>query len=167
MSKTRIAVVVSTGLLLVGCDEADVTSMRMKLNDDLSGSVTVVSVATPDQPGAVGGISSGVTWGPRVSVTAVQGAFALVSDLTVANISFEADVSPGGMGRLEVNVPLGATADWIQAFSPLAEAERQELAGVLETSTARRQTLFSTASPSPTDPHPMAPSSTSSTGQGS
>ncbi len=44
---------------------------------------------------------------------------------------------------------------------------RRSIPTAVSTSTARRRPRFSTASPSPTDPHPTVPSSTSSTGRAS
>jgi hypothetical protein len=115
-------------LLGSACGEEDLTSIRLSLREDGSGTITVVSVEAPAEGAAVEGAVSGVTWKKRVSVNAAAGDFADPSRLKVADISFDWGVGDGGMGRLRVMVPLGADRRWVRTIAPIPEDQRSELA---------------------------------------
>ena len=110
------------------CGEEDLTTVRLSLREDGSGTITVVSVEAPAEGAAVEGAASGVAWKRRVSVHAAAGEFADASLLTVSDIAFDWGVGDGGMAWLQVVVPLGADRRWVGIFAPIPEDQRSELA---------------------------------------
>lgn len=128
----RVMIVLGACLVLGGCNESDLTSIRIKLNSDGSGTVKVITASVPAEPSPVKRASQGTAWTQRVSVNASRGAFASVSALAVAGITFDADLSNDGMGRLEVVVPIGPKSRWIKTITPLSENQRTELAEVFD-----------------------------------
>jgi hypothetical protein len=123
-----VVCIVGACLPAAGCGEQDLTSIRLSLNDDGSGRITVVSVEAPDQGFAVEGASSGVSWSRRVSVNASAGEFSDATALEVADIDFHWGVGDEGMGRLKVVVPLGSERRWVRTIAPITENQRTELA---------------------------------------
>lgn len=126
------ALVAGASLSLAGCDD-DLTSIRITLGKDGSGTVKVASVAVPEPLGAAESAIRGALWSNRVSVNALAGAFDDVSQLAVAGITFSRAVHDGCC-TLEVVVPLGTNNKWAAVLAPLSETQRTELAQVIDPS---------------------------------
>ncbi len=129
MKKTTWIGVIGWGLLpwLAACGEEDLTSVRLKLNADLSGTIMVSSVAVPERIGFERG-TKGATWTDRVGVAAAAGSFDSISQLVVGDISFDVEVSDHGMVSMEVVVPLGAALQWAKLITPMSPDQRAESA---------------------------------------
>jgi hypothetical protein len=129
MTKTTWIGVIGLGLLplLAACGEEDLTSVRLKLNADHSGTITASSVAVPERAGFEKGMS-GATWTDRVGIVAATGSFDSISRLTIGEISFDVEVNDHGMVSMEVVIPLGAAVQWPQLVAPMSPEQRVESA---------------------------------------
>ena len=112
---------------LASCGEEDLTSVRIKINADHSGTITASSVAVPERTGFDKG-TKGATWTDRVAVVAADGLFDSISRLVVGDISFEVDIADHGLVSMEVVVPLGAAAQWAKLVTPMSPEQRAESA---------------------------------------
>ena len=129
MKKTTWIGVLGLSLLpwLAACGEEDLTSVRIKLNSDLSGTITASSVAVPERTGIEAGMT-GVAWTDRVGVTAVAGSFDSLSQLVIGDITFNVDVSDQGMVTMDVLVPMGPSVEWAKVIAPMSAEQRAESA---------------------------------------
>lgn len=130
MMKTKWFAVAVLGLVpwLAGCDDEDLTSIRVSINADGSGTIMASAVAVPEEPTGIERGTVGATWSDRVTVTAATGTFETLSQLVVADISFSQVVSASGIVTLAVVLPLGAEAQWTKMISPMSQAQREESA---------------------------------------
>ncbi len=130
MMNTKWCAVAMLGLVpwLAGCDEEDLTSIRVSINADGSGTIMASAVAVPQEPTGIERGTVGATWSDRVTVTAAAGTFETLSRLVVADISFRHVESASGMVTLSVVLPLGAEAQWTKMISPMSPAQRGESA---------------------------------------
>ena len=119
---------VAACLLAAGCAAEDLTSIRLTVGPDGSGSITIVSVEAPSDPTAVENATSGVEWGDRVTVKASAGEFTSLSSVRVAGISFNRSVSDDGVGILNVVLPLKPDRPWARTLAPIPEDKRAALA---------------------------------------
>ncbi len=144
MKKTAWIGVIGLGLLpwLAACGEEDLTSVRLRINGDHSGTITVSSVAVPERIGFEQG-TKGATWTDRVGVVAAKGSFDSVSRLVVGDISFDVEVSDHGMVTMEIVVPLGAAVQWAKLITPMSSEQRAESARAFDPD-GRVKTLGST-----------------------
>ena len=129
MKKTAWIGVIGLGLLpwLAACGEEDLTSVRLRINGDHSGTITVSSVEVPERIGFEKG-TKGATWTDRVGVVAATGSFDSISRLVVGDISFHVDVSDHGMVSMEVIVPMGEGVQWAKLITPMSPEQRAESA---------------------------------------
>jgi hypothetical protein len=129
MTKTTWIGVIGLSLLplLAACGEEDLTSVRLKLNADHSGTITASSVAVPERAGFEQGMK-GATWTDRVGVVAATGSFDSISRLAIGDISFDVEVTDHGMVSMEVVIPLGAAVRWPQLVAPMSPEQRAESA---------------------------------------
>ncbi len=139
------SLVLGACLAAAGCNESDLTSIRLALEADGSGSIRVSALEVPQEPFAVERESSGATWSDRIGVKAVAGSFAAVSDLAVAGITFDAGATGSGIHYLDVTVPVGPGSPWVAAIAPLSEAQRAASARAFDP-TGRVQRVGSTVS---------------------
>ncbi|MGQ0627852.1 MAG: hypothetical protein ACT4PL_07100 [Phycisphaerales bacterium] len=132
---TLRAVFASAGLacslLLSGCGEEEVSSIRITLKDDLSGTLSSRSVTIPSaaNPPAVEGATQGVTWGARGEVVMATGTFADLSALKIADITFECDGKNPMAAR--VLVPRGPQAQWPKLLTVTDRELRERTAAAL------------------------------------
>ncbi len=129
MKKTTWIGVIGWGLLpwLAACGEEDLTSVRLKINADHSGTITMSSVAVPERTGFEQG-TTGATWTDRVGVAAAAGSFDSISRLVVGDITFDVEVTDQGMVSMQVVVPLGAAVQWAKLITPMSPEQRAESA---------------------------------------
>ncbi len=120
----RLMLILSICLSLGGCDESDLTSIRVTLDADGSGTIRVSSVAMPAEPNAIERASTGAAWSNRVNINVSTGQFTSISHLVVGEITFAADVTDQGMGHLEVVVPLGPDTRWMTTILPMSDQHR-------------------------------------------
>ncbi len=144
MKKMTLIGVIGLGVLpwLAACGEEDLTSVRLKINADHSGTIMTSSVAVPERVGFEQG-TRGATWTDRVGVVAAKGSFDSVSRLVVGDISFDVEVSDHGMVTMEVVVPLGAAVQWARLITPMSPEQRAESARAFDPN-GRMKTLGST-----------------------
>jgi len=130
MMNAKWCAVAVLGLMpwLAGCDEEDLTSIRISFDADGSGTIMASAVAVLDQPTGIEAGTMGATWSDRVTMTAAAGAFETLSELVVGGISFHHDMSASDMMSLSVTIPLGAEAGWTTMISPMTPAQRAESA---------------------------------------
>ena len=119
-------------LLVSACDETDAVAVRVKLKDDLSGSVRTSGLALPAGEGAIQQASEGAEWGSRVQMICATGTFADVTKLKVADIGFNAGTGGQGIGFAQVSIPRGPGVRWPGAFVPLSAEERKSVASALD-----------------------------------
>ncbi len=144
MKKTTWIGVIGWGLLpwLAACGEEDLTSVRLKINADHSGTITMSSVAVPERTGFEQG-TTGATWTDRVGVAAAAGSFDSISRLVVGDITFDVEVTDQGMVSMQVVVPLGAAVQWAKLITPMSPEQRAESARAFDPN-GRMKSLGST-----------------------
>lgn len=116
-------------LLLVSgigsCDDGAGLALRVDLDADLSGSITVSRLADTTDPGAVEGASRAVNWTRRARLECSTGTFENLDGLAVGDVTFAYEAA-GSMARLTVTLPRGAAARWPSLLTiPDVEARKQ------------------------------------------
>lgn len=113
--------------LLAGCDEEDVVSLRIRLREDLSGSMVVSSIGEATQVSPVESGAEGVEWEERLALSMTSGSFARLSGMAFHGLTFDAGTS-AGLGYLRVRIPRGPEATWVDALVPgeLRATERKQ-----------------------------------------
>lgn len=134
MVRPTTAFLIALPLLLAACDETDAVAVRIRLRDDLSGTVRTSSILLPAADGPVQKASDGATWGSRVEMACATGTFVDVSKLRIADIAFSAGEAGQGVGFAKVVIPRGPDVRWPKTFVPMAEDERKGVAGALDPS---------------------------------
>jgi len=134
MVRPPIAVLVAFLLTLAACDESDVVAVRVRLRDDLSGTLRTSGLVLPGGSGPVEQASEGATWGSRVEMVCASGSFVDLSKLKIADIAFAAGEGGPGIGFVKVVLPRGPDVRWPKSFSALSEEERKSVAGALDPS---------------------------------
>jgi hypothetical protein len=124
----------AAALLLPGCDETDAVAVRIRLRDDLSGTVRTSGLVLPAEEGVVQRASQGVTWASRVDVACATGTFASIDALHIADLSFTAGGGDQSIGFARVVLPRGPEARWPKAFVPLDANERKDAALAMDPS---------------------------------
>jgi hypothetical protein len=119
---------------LSACDDDDAVSIRIRLRDDGSGTITTSGITVPADATRVEGSTKGVQYGKRVLVSAAMGRFAALTGVNVADIVFTAGEGEGGFRYLNVTIPQGQGAQWPDAFMPLDERTRLDAAAALDPS---------------------------------
>jgi hypothetical protein len=134
MNLRTTAAVLLPLLALPACDETDAVAVRIRLRDDLSGTVRTSGLVVPAEGHAVERETQGVTWGTRVDVACASGTFTSVESLRVADIEFAAGIQNEYVGFARVVVPRGEAVRWAKTFVPLDATQRREAAGALDPS---------------------------------
>ncbi len=119
---------------LCACDEDDAVSIRIRLRDDGSGTLTTSGLIVPTDATRVEGASKGLQVDKRVQVSAAMGRFTALTGVSVADITFAAGEGDGGFRFLKVTVPQGQAAAWPDAFVPFDERARLDAAAALDPS---------------------------------
>ena len=132
MVRTPTALLIAFPLLLAACDETDAVAVRVRLRDDLSGTVRTSGLALPTGDGPVQKMSEGATWGSRVEMVCATGTFVDLSKLRIGDIAFTAGEGAQGIGFASVVLPRGPDVRWPKSFVPLTEDERKSVAGALD-----------------------------------
>lgn len=130
---------VAGSLFLAGCDENDAVSVKVRLKDDGSGTLTVSGMVMPTEPSAVeraaaAGPTSGLAFDKRVELSAASGRFTALTGISVADIAFASGEGEGGFRFVTVTVPQGNNARWPATFVPFDERTRLDAAGALDPS---------------------------------
>jgi hypothetical protein len=119
-------------LCLSACDENDAVSIRIRIKEDGSGTITTSGLTVPAEATRVEGRTQGVTYEKRVEVSAANGRFAALRDVKVADITFSAGEGEAGFRFVKVTVPQGPATQWPDAFVPLDERARLDAVGALD-----------------------------------
>lgn len=123
---------------VAACDENNAVSVRLRLQDDLSGSILASALAVPTAPGAVETAAVGATFERQVELRGAKGRFTALDGLAVADVKFSGGGSDGGLRWVRVEIPTGPAAQWPDVFVPLEEAERRSAAEAFEASSSGR-----------------------------
>lgn len=121
-------------LFLSACDENDAVSIKVRLKDDGSGTLTVSGILLPPAPARVELATKGVAYDKRVEMSAATGRFAALTGISVADIEFKSGEGEGGFRYVRVTLPQGASSQWPDAFVPFDERTRLDAAGALDPS---------------------------------
>jgi hypothetical protein len=121
-------------LLLPGCDETDAVAVRLRLQNDLSGTLTTSTLELPAQGGPVVAATQGVEWNARVSVVCNTGTFASLADVKLFDVVTAGGATPGGMSWASVTIPRGANVAWAKALVPLGPEDRAKSARAFDPS---------------------------------
>jgi hypothetical protein len=164
MRPARPLAVAALAALAAGCDESDVVSVRIRLKEDLSGTIVTTSLLVPADAGPVERSSNGVTWSDRVNVVGAAGGFENLSALALGDILFACGVLAGGACYLQVTLPRGPDARWPKTFVPLADVEQRRLGPIFDPS-GRAKGIGSNLKlwielPAPALAHGLVPSAT-------
>lgn len=121
---TALALACAGTVCLVGCDETDVASMRITLDEELSGGIVITCLRRDGNARAAGDIV-GVTMVQQAQVVSRAGRFANLSDVEAFDITFEAGETAAGVHYVTVRLPPPAEALWDQSLTvPDAEQRR-------------------------------------------
>jgi len=134
MKLPRALVVLSLLALLAGCDEDNAVSVRLRLAQDLSGTIITSALAQPSGPGAVEQATVGASFDRQVALRGAKGRFPALEGLKVGDLKFSGSVPEGGLRSCRVEVPTGPEAQWPALFVPLPEADRRSAAEAFEVS---------------------------------
>jgi hypothetical protein len=134
MVRPSTALLIALPLLLAACDETDAVAVRIRLRDDLSGTVRTSSLVLPAADGPVQKASDGATWGTRAEMACATGTFVDISKLRIVDIAFGAGEGGQGIGFAKVVLPRGPDVRWPKNFVPMAEDERKGVAAALDPS---------------------------------
>lgn len=138
MNALRALACVIPLVLLSACDENNAISIRLRVQEDLSGVVMTSALAQPSGPGAVESAATGATFDREVALRGAKGKFAALEGLAVGDVRFSAGSSESGLRWVRVEVPTGAEAQWPALFVPLSEPERRAAAEAFELSREAR-----------------------------
>ena len=105
-------------LLAAGCDESDVHAIRLELNCDQTGVLTVTSLESTDRATALESACWGVVFQARATLVQARGAVAKDAELRVSDIRFER-----GPSSIRVRVPRAAGRAWPSALAPTDSAQ--------------------------------------------
>lgn len=120
------------------CDEDNAISVRLRLEENLSGTVITSALAQPAGPGAVEAAAEGATFDRQVELRGAKGRFAALDGLKIGDLRFSAGASESGLRWARVEVPTGPDARWPALFVPLDEAARRSAAEAFEVGTQAR-----------------------------
>ncbi len=133
------AVVALLALTLVtACDEDNAVSVRLRLQEDMSGTILASALAVPTAPGAVEAAAVGATFERQVELRGTKGRFTALDGLAVADVKFSGGASESGLRWVRIEVPTGPAAQWPDVFVPLQEPERRSAAEAFEASGSGR-----------------------------
>jgi hypothetical protein len=134
MNLARFLFLAPLVLLLAGCDENDAVSIRIRLKEDGTGTMTTSGLLVPPDATRIEGKTQGVTYEKRVQVSGATGHFAALAGVAVADIVFSGGEGEGGFRFVKITLPQGAAAQWPDAFVPLDERTRLDAAGAIDPS---------------------------------
>lgn len=126
-------------LLAAGCDEDNAISARLRVTEDLSGTVITSALAVPTGPSDVELATTGVTYDRQVALRGAKGRFGSLEGLAIGDVRFSAGSSSSGLRWVRVEVPTGPEARWPALFVPLSEPERRAAAEAFEIGTQRSE----------------------------
>jgi hypothetical protein len=132
MVRPSTALLIALPLFLAACDETDAVAVRVKLRDDLSGTVRTSGLVLPAGDGPVQKLSEGATWGSRVEMVCATGTFVDLSKLRIADIAFGSGEGAQGIGFARVVLPRGPDVRWPKTFVPLTDDERKSVSGAID-----------------------------------
>jgi hypothetical protein len=128
----RLCLLAPLALLLAGCDGDDAVSVRIRLREDGSGTMTTSGITIPADPSRVEVGAHGVTFENRVQMSAAVGRFTALTGVTISDIGFSSGEGEGGFRFVKVMVPQGGGALWPDVFVPMDETARLKAAGALD-----------------------------------
>lgn len=138
MKLPRALVVLALLALCTGCEEDNAVSVRLRLSQDLSGTIITSGLAQVAGPGAVEQATVGASFDRQVALRGAKGRFPALEGLRVGDLAFSGSVPEAGLRSCRVEVPTGPEAAWPALFVPLSEADRRSAAEAFEVSAKAR-----------------------------
>lgn len=116
---------------LSSCDTSDASSIKITLNQDLSGELLTSAVSVPPQPDASQNAIGGAAWQASGAIAMAKGSFPDITKLNIGGITFETH-SPMGDPILRVTIPRGPDAKWPAAFTVPSKETRRAASKALD-----------------------------------
>jgi hypothetical protein len=138
MKLARVLSALSLLACLSACDEDNAVSVRLRVQENLSGTILTSALAQPTGAGAVETAATGASFDRQVELRGAKGRFASLDGLAIGDVRFSGGASESGLRWVRVEVPTGPEAKWPKLFVPLDEAERRSAAEAFEVSGAAR-----------------------------
>lgn len=132
MKLLRALAVLTLVLPLAGCDEDNAVSVRLRLSQDLSGTIITSGLAQSSGPGPIEQATVGASFDRQVALRGAKGRFPALDGLKVGDLVFAGSVPDTGLRSVRVEVPTGPEAKWPSLFVPLTEAERRSATEAFE-----------------------------------
>ena len=117
---------------LAACDESDLAAIRLRIAEDLSGTVTASGVRIPHEAGPIEAGTRGAVWTDRAEVVCAAGRFESLTALAIEDLAFAAGTTADGISYVQVTVPRGPETRWARLLSPLSTEERRKGATTLD-----------------------------------
>ena len=114
--------------ILSGCDESEVVSIRIRLDDHRRGHIVVNSLQVPTGVGPVESSGAGISWQHRVNLVSASGRFDDLSQLRIEDLSFSAGSTDEQSGFVQVRIPRGEDARWPNVMTLARPGEIKEAA---------------------------------------
>lgn len=134
MQRPALALLLLATTFLAGCDETDAVAVRVRVEDDLTGTVTVNALELPASGGAAVEASKGADWTARVGIVCNTGTFQELGRLELADIAFAGGSNPSGLVYATVTLPRGEKAVWPKKLVPLSADDRTKSAKAFDPS---------------------------------
>jgi len=137
LSTHVLPVLLAVALAPQGCEEADAVSIRLRLNEDFSGTLTTSTLERPVRVSPLEQNSAGLTWGDHVNLVCSAGAFDAVGEIRLDEIKFESRIQDDGLNYLKITLPRGPKMSWPRSLVPDNignEEQRKALARTIDPS---------------------------------
>lgn len=121
-------------VFLAACDETDAVAIRVRLDPDLSGTLTTTALVEPADGGAVPGATKGAQWTAKASLLSNAASFDRISDVSLGDLTFAGGADPSGLCFLQVTLPRGDANSWAKLLVPLDVDARAHAARALDPS---------------------------------
>ena len=134
LSKLSFVPALSLALLFTSCDESDTIALHLRVNADLSGSLTSTALAPGTSQSRMQEVTEGASWKSRVDLVCSAGDFTSINQLKLADIVLSGGAGTDGFSFLRVSLPRGEKVRWAEALVPLSKDERARAALALDPS---------------------------------
>lgn len=130
-SRALRAALLLPSLLFAACSGGDVVVLKVNVNPDFSGTVSVRGMRARPEPATYEAATKGAEWQDRVEAFAVRGTFPALAGLDLGGITFAPSKGDNGAKSLRVTVLLGEDARWCKATAP-AIADQKRVSTVFQ-----------------------------------
>lgn len=127
MSLFRSPLLVLSLLWLPACDEDDAAALRLRVENDLSGTIYASSVVLDTEAGPVEAPDDGVDWTRRARLELSSGEFANLDGVHLRDLRITAGRGEGGVSFARLVLPRGRGARWPSVLTSTDEERRKAL----------------------------------------